>query len=111
MLVPEGANGIFLCGDVAQTVLPKQRSVVEAGLANITRERIRRNYRNSREILAAASVENLDVILLQGTPSVLSELDPNVQATNSLSLTGTQFLYTSDALGLSPDAQESRPSR
>ena len=37
---------------------------------------------------------------------MLSELDPNVQATNSLSLTGVQFLYTSDALGLSPDAQE-----
>jgi hypothetical protein len=54
MLVPTGANDIFLCGDIAQTVLPKQRSVVEAGLVNITRERIRRNYRNSREILAAA---------------------------------------------------------
>jgi hypothetical protein len=283
MLVPEGANDIFLCGDVAQTVLPKQRSVVEAGLANITRERVRRNYRNSREILSAAyellkanlheelfesgdlevldpkfanfsdsapvalaaesleeeiayarnyavthqqmgtrnlciafagfssrdvreyalkcgvtaldgaydpnsdrlvfsdleqtkgyefdvlivinccehvlpardapaeegfrdicklyvamtrakrelvlsfhgaaskwlmavsgtismdhwqTVENLDANLLQGTPSVLSELDPNVQAADSLSLTGTQFLYTSDALGLSPDAQE-----
>jgi hypothetical protein len=283
ILVPEGANDIFLCGDVAQTVLPKQRSVVEAGLANITRERIRRNYRNSREILAAAyellkanlheelfesgdlevldpkfanfsdaapvalaaesleeeiafarnyvathlhmgtrnlciafagfssrdvkeyalkcgvtsldgaydpntdrlvfsdleqtkgyefdvlivvnccehvlpardapaeegfrdicklyvamtrakhelvlsfhgsaskwllavsgtismdhwqTVENLDVNLLQGAPRVLSELDPNVQATDSLSLTGVEFLYTSDALGLSPDAQE-----
>ncbi|MEA2897382.1 MAG: hypothetical protein QOJ84_2997 [Bradyrhizobium sp.] len=283
MLVPPGANDIFLCGDVAQTVLPKQRSVVEAGLANITREQIRRNYRNSREILAAAyellkanlheelfesgdlevldpkfanfsgsapvalaadsleeeiayarnyvathlqmgtrnlciafagfssrdvreyalkcgvtaldgaydpntdrlvfsdleqtkgyefdvlivvnccedilpardapleegfrdicklyvamtrakrelvlsfhgpaskwlkavsgtismdhwhKYENLDGSLLQGTPMALSELDPNMQSTDSLSLTGAQFLYTSDALGLSPDAQE-----
>jgi hypothetical protein len=54
MLVPTGANDIFLCGDVAQTVLPKHRSVVEAGLVNITRTQIRRNYRNTREILAAA---------------------------------------------------------
>jgi hypothetical protein len=52
------------------------------------------------------TVENLDVNLLQGAPRVLSELDPNVQATDSLSLTGVQFLYTSDAIGLSPDAQE-----
>jgi len=53
-LVAPGANDIFLCGDVAQTVLPKHRSVVEAGLVNITRTQIRRNYRNTREILAAA---------------------------------------------------------
>ncbi len=283
MLVSAGANDIFLCGDVAQTVLPKQRSVVEAGLINITREQIRRNYRNSREILAAAyellkanlheelfesgdlevldpkfanfsgsapvalaaesleeeiayarnyvathlqmgprnlciafagfssrdvreyalkcgvtaldgaydpntdrlvfsdleqtkgyefdvlivvnccehvlpardapleegfrdicklyvamtrakrelvlsfhgaaskwlkavsgtismdhwqKYENLDGNLLQGTPKALSELDPNAHGTDSLSLTGVQFLYTSDALGLTPDAQE-----
>jgi hypothetical protein len=54
MLVPEGPNDIFLCGDIAQTVLPKHRQVNEAGLQNIARERIRRNYRNSREILATA---------------------------------------------------------
>lgn len=53
-LVPFGANDIFLCGDIAQTVLPKHRALSEAGIANVTRERIRRNYRNSREILTAA---------------------------------------------------------
>ncbi|WP_262271841.1 3'-5' exonuclease [Microvirga yunnanensis] len=53
-LVPPGPNDIFLCGDIAQTVLPKHRSLTGAGLAGITRERIQQNYRNSREILAAA---------------------------------------------------------
>jgi hypothetical protein len=49
-----GPNDIFLCGDIAQTVLPKHRSLSEVGLSNVTRARIRQNYRNSREILAAA---------------------------------------------------------
>ncbi|MFT0877857.1 UvrD-helicase domain-containing protein [Rhodopseudomonas sp. G2_2311] len=54
LLVPPGPNDIFLCGDVAQTVLPKHRSLSDAGLKDVVRERIRRNYRNSREILSAA---------------------------------------------------------
>jgi UvrD-like helicase C-terminal domain/AAA domain len=53
-LVQVGPNDIFLCGDIAQTILPKHRSLSDAGLAGITRERIRQNYRNSREILHAA---------------------------------------------------------
>lgn len=53
-LVEIGANDVFLCGDVAQTVLPKHRSLTEAGLVGTVRERIQQNYRNSREILAAA---------------------------------------------------------
>ena len=53
-LVPVGANDVFLCGDIAQTILPKHRSLAEAGYTGITRERIRQNYRNSREILHAA---------------------------------------------------------
>ncbi|MER8543800.1 AAA family ATPase [Mesorhizobium sp. M1334] len=53
-LVKTGPNDIFLCGDIAQTILPKHRSLTDAGLASITRERIRQNYRNSREILTAA---------------------------------------------------------
>ena len=52
------------------------------------------------------TVENLDPNMLQGTPRVLSELDPNVEGANSLSLTGYQFLYTSDALGLSIESQD-----
>jgi hypothetical protein len=53
-LVKAGSNDIFLCGDIAQTILPKHRSLPEAGLSGVTRERIRKNYRNSREILKAA---------------------------------------------------------
>ncbi len=53
-LVAPGPNDLFLCGDIAQTVLPKHRSPTEAGIAILTRERIQQNYRNSREILAAA---------------------------------------------------------
>jgi hypothetical protein len=54
LLVSPGANDLFLCGDIAQTVLPKHRSISDAGIVVTTRERIRQNYRNSREILAAA---------------------------------------------------------
>jgi superfamily I DNA/RNA helicase len=53
-LVKPGPNDLFLCGDIAQTVLPKDRTLSEAGIMISTRERIRQNYRNSREILAAA---------------------------------------------------------
>lgn len=54
LLVPPGPNDIFLCGDIAQTVLPKHRSISDADITLSARERIRQNYRNSREILAAA---------------------------------------------------------
>lgn len=53
-LVPVGPNDLFLCGDIAQTILPKHRALAEAGIGNPTRERIVQNYRNSREILMAA---------------------------------------------------------
>lgn len=53
-LVSEGPNDLFLCGDVAQTILPKHRSLTAAGIASPQRARIVQNYRNSREILAAA---------------------------------------------------------
>jgi hypothetical protein len=53
-LVSPGVNDVFLCGDIAQTVLPKERSLANAGLSGLSRERIRQNYRNSREILAAS---------------------------------------------------------
>lgn len=62
-LVPSGPNDIFLCGDIAQTVLPKHRSLALAGLPVVAREKIRQNYRNSREILKAAYellIHNLD---------------------------------------------------
>ena len=54
-LCSEGANDLFLCGDIAQHVLPKHRSLVDAGINTSGRiRRIIRNYRNSREILKAA---------------------------------------------------------
>ena len=53
-LARSGPNDIFLCGDIAQTILPKHRYLPEAGLPTVTRERIRKNYRNGREILKAA---------------------------------------------------------
>jgi superfamily I DNA/RNA helicase len=62
-LVAPGPNDIFLCGDIAQTVLPKHRSLSQAGLSTVSRDKIQQNYRNSREILRAAYqllVNNLD---------------------------------------------------
>ena len=53
-LVGSGPNDIFLCGDVAQTILPKHRSLTEAGFGKVEACKIQQNYRNSREILAAA---------------------------------------------------------
>lgn len=54
-LVPEGKNDIFLCGDLAQHILPKHQRFSDAGIETANRSyKIRRNYRNSREILKAA---------------------------------------------------------
>ena len=53
-LVKPASNDIFLCGDIAQTILPKHQSAATAGITEMTRVRIRQNYRNSREILTAA---------------------------------------------------------
>jgi hypothetical protein len=53
-LAKNGPNDMFLCGDAAQSVLPKHRSLGDAGITLTKREGIRRNYRNSREILRAA---------------------------------------------------------
>lgn len=53
-LVAEGPNDIFLCGDVAQTILPKHRELADAKIGAPTRVRLHQNYRNSREILRAA---------------------------------------------------------
>lgn len=48
-------NDIFMCGDLAQSVLTKYHKVSESGIDIAGRSHsIRRNYRNSREILTAA---------------------------------------------------------
>ena len=69
---------MFLCGDIAQHVLPKHRSLAEAGVTSANRSRrIVRNYRNSREILKAAYnilIANLDEGML--SESDLEILDP-----------------------------------
>ena len=50
-----GPNSLFLCGDVAQSVLPKHRSLSKANIELIGgRERIMKNYRNTRQILDVA---------------------------------------------------------
>lgn len=54
-LVSEEENDIFLCGDVAQQVYSKHHKLREAGINVIGRSlSIKKNYRNSREILGAA---------------------------------------------------------
>lgn len=76
-LVKLGPNDIFLCGDIAQTILPKHRSLADAGFVGVTRERIQKNYRNSREILKAAYEvlkNNLDEDMFDS--SDLEILDP-----------------------------------
>jgi len=76
-LVSPKPNDIFLCGDIAQTVLPKHRSPAMAGIAVVARDRIRQNYRNSREILRAAHallINNLDENLFE--EDGLELLDP-----------------------------------
>jgi hypothetical protein len=77
-LVTPGPNDIFLCGDVAQHILPKSQSFAEAGIEVARRQRtIKRNYRNSREILEAAYdmlYANLDEETFKGE---LEILDPD----------------------------------
>jgi hypothetical protein len=54
-LVKPDRNDLFLCGDAAQHILPKHQSFEAAGIEVKGRSsRIRRNYRNSREILKFA---------------------------------------------------------
>lgn len=55
-LVHQGRNDIFLAGDMAQHILPKHQSFTKAGIPvpGARSFSIRKNYRNSREILRAA---------------------------------------------------------
>lgn len=55
-MVPEGENDIFLCGDAAQKVSSKHRSLSEAGVPvpGARSSRLVLNYRNSRQILEVA---------------------------------------------------------
>lgn len=54
-LVKASSNDIFMCGDFAQSVLTKYHKPIDAGIDVTGRSHsIKRNYRNSREILGAA---------------------------------------------------------
>lgn len=79
-LVPEGSNDIFLCGDIAQHILPKHRVLTESGIEiGGRRRRIQRNYRNTRQILEAAYhvlYQNLHVEMLDRAEKDLELLDP-----------------------------------
>ncbi|MBL8714280.1 MAG: UvrD-helicase domain-containing protein [Alphaproteobacteria bacterium] len=59
-----GPNDIYLCGDLAQHILPKKQLLREAGIDISNRKNhITKNYRNTREILKAAYrllYDNLD---------------------------------------------------
>jgi hypothetical protein len=91
-LVKEGVNDIFLCGDMAQSVLPKNQSFKDADI-NIPGARsltIKRNYRNSREILRAAyeifvSTMHGDV-LLDGDIDILDPEFANFSTAKPLAL-------------------------
>jgi superfamily I DNA/RNA helicase len=50
-------NGLFLAGDTVQKILVKRLNMTDAGLArgSATHRQIKKNYRNSRQILRAAS--------------------------------------------------------
>ena len=79
-LVPHGENDLFLCGDIAQHVLPKHRMLTEAGIEIGRRKcQIRRNYRNTRQILEAAYevlCQNLHDEMLDSPEGELEILDP-----------------------------------
>jgi len=79
-LTKEGQNNLFLCGDIAQSVLPKQRSLSAANI-HLTggRERIVKNYRNTRQILSLAYevlINNLSEEQFSAADGALEILDP-----------------------------------
>lgn len=85
LLCKSGPNDMFLCGDIAQHVLPKHRSLSAAGVDTANRSRrIVRNYRNTREILMAAYlvlIDNLDEGMLDSAD--LEILDPKYASRSS----------------------------
>ena len=79
-ITKKGENDLFLCGDVAQSVLPKKRSLREANIELAGgKEKIIKNYRNTRQILRLAYeiiLNNLSEDQLHGTDGALEILDP-----------------------------------
>ena len=83
-----GQNDLFLCGDVAQSVLPKKRSLADARIElKGGREKIIKNYRNTRQILKLAYeilMNNLSDEQFSEADDALEILDPQY-ANRSLS--------------------------
>lgn len=83
LLVRPGKNSLFLCGDVVQRVTVKQQSFIKARIQTQGSSAliIRKNYRNSREILVAADkllrTAISDFALLRGE---LEVLDPELSS-------------------------------
>ena len=83
-----GINDLFLCGDVAQSVLAKKRSLSDANIELVGgREKIVKNYRNTRQILLLAYqvlMNNLSEEQFSAADDALEILDPQY-ANRSLS--------------------------
>jgi superfamily I DNA/RNA helicase len=84
-LVKPDTNDLFLCGDAAQHILPKHQSFEAAGIDVTGRSsRIRRNYRNSREILKLAhSVLTLNLSEFHFETGELEISDPELSYRSS----------------------------
>jgi hypothetical protein len=84
-LVKPDTNDLFLCGDAAQQILPKHQSFEAAGIDVTGRSsRIRRNYRNSREILKLAhDVLTLNLSELHFETGELEISDPELSYRSS----------------------------
>ena len=84
-LVKHDTNDLFLCGDAAQHILPKHQSFEAAGIEVTGRSsRIRRNYRNSREILKLAhSVLTLNLSEFHFETGELEISDPELSYRSS----------------------------
>jgi superfamily I DNA/RNA helicase len=92
-----GTNDIFMCGDLAQHILPKHQNHSEAGIHTHGRSlSIFRNYRNSREILRVAydflishldegMMANVDLEILDPELSNRSSPEPLVLRAKNLS--------------------------
>ena len=83
MWVPprDAENALFMTGDPVQKILVKQLSLKDAGLAegSAVYRRIRKNYRNSRQILRAASkLANLHGEFARKSGEEIEVIDPEL---------------------------------
>ena len=90
-------QNLFLCGDISQTVLPKQRNFKEAGIQinNANRRKVLKNYRNTKQILEVAYhvlLENLVDDFVQDDD--LELLDPKFANRHS----SAPWIYSANSL-------------